>query len=368
MSPFRNAGRTITSFFILFFACNGKAHNNTDALQPSPVQERVLTDGLDNPWEILWGSDNFIWMTEREGTVSRVNPSTGARQVVYRIPDVTSRGEGGLLGMALHPNFLKTPYVYVVYDYDGSGGYRGKVVRFTYNGTTLTAPKTLLDGIVAAGIHNGSRLQIFKNHLFITTGDASNKPSAQNTGTLNGKVLRIGLDGSIPKDNPFPDNPVWSWGHRNAQGLVVMGNKLVEAEHGPESDDELNIIERGRNYGWPNVTGLCDGANEKEFCNENKMHEPFKTWTPTAAVSGVDFYNSDAIPEWKNSLLVATLKNSRIYQLKLNAEQTEVTGSEEFFRDGYGRIRDICVAPNGMVYFCTSNGGNDKIVAVRGKK
>jgi glucose/arabinose dehydrogenase len=193
------------------------------------------------------------------------------------------------------------------------------------------------------------------------------KQGAQSTTALNGKVLRIRLDGRIPADNPFPDNPVWSWGHRNPQGLVVVGTKLMAAEHGPDSDDEINVIEGGRNYGWPKVKGYCDEANEKEFCIANKVKEPLKTWTPTAAISGLDYYNSDAIPEWKNALLVATLKNSRIYQLKLNATQTEVTGSDEFFKNKYGRIRDICVAPNGTVYFCTGNGDDDKIVALSNK-
>jgi glucose/arabinose dehydrogenase len=270
--------------------------------------------------------------------------------------------------MVLHPNFSKTPYVYTVYDYESSKGYKGKVVRFTYKEGTLGAPVVLLDGIPAAGIHNGSRLQILKDHLYITTGDASDKAGAQQTNTLNGKVLRIRLDGHIPADNPFPNNPVWSWGHRNPQGLVVVGVKLIAAEHGPESDDEINVIEKGGNYGWPKVKGYCDGASEKEFCIANKVQEPMKTWSPTAAVSGLDYYNSDAIPEWKNSLLVATLKNSRVYQLKLNAAQTNVTESEEYFKNDYGRIRDICIAPNGTVYFCTGNGGDDKIVAVRSKK
>jgi glucose/arabinose dehydrogenase len=121
----------------------------------------------------------------------------------------------------------------------------------------------LLDGIPAAGIHNGSRLQILKDHLYITTGDASDKASAQSTTALNGKVLRIRLDGRIPADNPFPDNPVWSWGHRNPQGLVVVGNKLIEAEHGPESDDEINVIEKGGNYGWPKVKGIAMATLKK---------------------------------------------------------------------------------------------------------
>jgi glucose/arabinose dehydrogenase len=368
MSPFQNSRRTVAGLFLLFFACNNNVRSHAPKTPRPELEETVLIEGLNHPWEILWGPDNHIWMTEREGTVSRVHAGTGEKETVYRIQDVSSNGEGGLLGMVLHPNFSKTPYVYTVYDYESASGYKGKVVRFTYKGRTLAAPVTLLDGIPAAGIHNGSRLQIYKDHLYITTGDASDKPGAQHTTTLNGKVLRIHLDGRIPSDNPYANNPVWSWGHRNPQDLVVVGTKLMAAEHGPDSDDEINVIEGGRNYGWPKVKGYCDEANEKEFCIANKVKEPLKTWTPTAAISGLDYYNSDAIPEWKNALLVATLKNSRIYQLKLNATQTEVTGSDEFFKNKYGRIRDICVAPNGTVYFCTGNGDDDKIVALSNKK
>ncbi len=221
-----------------------------------------------------------------------------------------------------------------------------------------------MDNIDASGIHNGCRLVIKDDKLYITTGDAANQPSAQNTSSLNGKVLRINLDGSIPSDNPIANNRVWSWGHRNAQGLVFAGNKLFSSEHGPANDDEINTIEKGRNYGWPTVEGKCNETSEQSFCTANNIKEPIYTWTPTAAVCGMDFYNSDHLPQWKNSLLVTTLKNSRLYQLKLNAAQTEVTEAIEFFNNKYGRLRDICIAPDGKVYFSTSNGSNDKIVVV----
>jgi glucose/arabinose dehydrogenase len=328
------------------------------------MKTKVLTQNLSYPWEILWGPDNYIWMTERKGTISRVNPANGNVTPVYTIPDVQSRGEGGLLGMALHPKFSSQPYVYVVYNYNNSGSYNEKVVRFTYNGTTLTNAKVLLNTIDASSIHNGSRLLIADGKLYITTGDAANQPVAQNTAALNGKILRINLDGTVPADNPFPKNPVWTWGHRNPQGLVVAGNKLFSSEHGPESDDEINSIEKGRNFGWPSIKGFCDNANEQEFCRTNKVKQPIKTWTPTAAVSGMDYYYSNTISQWKNSLLVTTLKNSRLYQLKLNAAQTEITETTDFFINEWGRLRDICISPDGIVYICTSNGRNDKIIEI----
>ncbi len=355
----------IAAIAIVSICCSDKTQSNPPPpQQPVSMEDKILTQNLSHPWEILWGPDNFIWMTERNGKISRVNPGNGAVTTVYTITDVTSSGEGGLLGMILHPNFSANPYVYVGYNYNSSNGYKEKIVRFTYNGTSLSAPLILVDNIDAAGIHNGCRLVIKDDKLYITTGDASNQPSAQNTSSINGKVLRINLDGSIPADNPIANNRLWSWGHRNAQGLVFAGNKLFSSEHGPANDDEINIIEKGRNYGWPSVEGFCNETGEQSFCTANNVKEPIYVWTPTAAVCGMEFYNSNYIPQWKNSLLVTALKNSRLYQLKLNAAQTEVTEAIEFFNNKYGRLRDVCIAPDGKIYFSTSNGGNDKIVVV----
>lgn len=349
---------------LLLSVCSQKEENGTTELQELSLTDKILTQNLSHPWELVWGPDNFIWMTERGGRISRVNPSNGTVIPVYTIADVQSTGEGGLLGMALHPNFNANPYVFVSYNYNNRGNYREKIVRFTYNGSTLTSPLVLLDGIDAAGIHNGSRLLIVNDKLFITTGDAADDDQAQDKTSLNGKVLRINLNGSVPADNPIPNSPLWSWGHRNAQGLVMVGNKMFSSEHGPASDDEINVIEKGRNYGWPEVKGYCNEGDEQAFCRANQVVEPLKAWTPTAAVCGLDYYNSNAIPQWKNALLVTALKNSRLYVLKLNAAQTEITETTEYFRNKYGRLRDVCVAPDGKVYISTSNGSNDKIIEV----
>ena len=159
---------------------------------------------------------------------------------------------------------------------------------------------------------------------------------------------------------------LWSLGHRNPQGLVYANNILYSSEHGPSTDDEINIIEKGRNYGWPNVAGFCDPGTEQTFCSTNNVKEPLKVWTPTIATSGLDYYNNDLIPQWKNSLLLVALKESRMYQLKLDAANTSITSTTEFFAGTYGRMRDLCISPTGKVYICTSNGGNnDKIIEVR---
>ena len=346
-----------------FIYCKKKESETPLPQQATEITDKVLASNLNYPWEILWGPDNFIWMTERGGRISRVNPANGQVSTVFTVPDVQSNGEGGLLGMVLHPSFSSNSFLYIIYNYNNNG-YKEKLVRYTYNGTTLTNPTILLDNIAASSIHNGSRLLITDNKLFITTGDASNQSLPQISSSLNGKVLRLNLDGSIPADNPSPNNATWSLGHRNAQGLVLVGSKLFSSEHGPSNDDEINIIEKGRNYGWPTVHGLCNTIEEQNFCTANNVKEPIMVWTPTIAVSGMDYYNSDAISQWKNSLLVATLKNRRLYQLKLNDAQTGIAETNEFFTNKYGRIRDICISPDGKVYLCTSNGNDDKIIEV----
>jgi glucose/arabinose dehydrogenase len=343
---------------------------NSQAPGSVAIKDSVLVKGLNYPWEILWGPDNFIWLTERGGKISRVNPQTGSVKLVYTIPEVVSNGEGGLLGMVLHPDFSSKPQVFVAYDYNNGDNYREKIVRFTYNGTTLSNPVTIIDNIAASSVHNGCRLLITPDlKLFITTGDSYDQTLPQNKLALNGKILRLNLDGSIPADNPVAGNPYWSFGHRNPQGLVFANNMLYSSEHGPDTDDEINIIEKGRNYGWPDVKGFCNEPAEKKFCVANNVKEPIKVWTPTAAVCGMDYYNNNLIPQWKNSLLMVALKNSRLYQMKLDENHTGIVETNEYFRNDYGRMRDVCISPAGKVYICTSNGNNDdKIIEIRNKK
>jgi aldose sugar dehydrogenase len=359
---------TLGFFFLIVFACNKKNKNNPLPPGAVEIQTKVLTDNLNFPWEIVWGPDNKIWMTERGGRISRVDTATGIVTPVLTISEVSSQGEGGLLGMVLHPDFSTNPYVYVAYDYNQSGSYKGKIVRYSYNGSTLSSPVIIIGNISASNIHNGCRLLISSDlKLFITTGDASDQSNPQNSAVVNGKVLRLNLDGTLPADNPTSGSPVWSKGHRNPQGLVFANNILYSSEHGPASDDEVNIIEKGRNYGWPDVKGFCNETTEQAFCTANNVKEPIKAWTPTLAVSGMDYYNSNLIPQWKNSLLLATLKNSRLMQLKLDDAHTSVIETNEFFANEYGRMRDVCISPDGKVYICTSNGGNDKIIVVSKK-
>lgn len=333
------------------------------------LKDSVVRSGLNFPWEILWGPDDHIWLTERGGKISRFNPATGNLAPVLTVGDVATNGEGGMMGMVLHPQFATTPHLFVVYNYNGTGGaYREKVVRYTYNGTTLTSPQVIIENITAANIHNGSRLLIVNDKLFITTGDANNTSLSQTLASPNGKVLRLNLDGSVPADNPVAGNPYWSAGHRNPQGLVYANNKLYSSEHGAGTDDEINIIEKGGNYGWPDVEGFCNTSSEQSYCSAHSIKQPIQAWTPTIAPSGMEYYNSDLIPQWKNSLLLATLKNSRLYQLQLGSDNNSIAAVNEYYTNAHGRLRDVCVSPAGKVYICTSNGGNnDKIIEITKK-
>jgi glucose/arabinose dehydrogenase len=356
--------------FVLLFISNSKAQTN--------LQTKTIATNLDTPWEILWGPDNFIWVTERSGKISRVNPGTGAVSELIQIADAREVGEGGLLGMVLDPDFLSNNFLYVAYNYYATGNqYREKIVRFVYNSLTDKAdnPMILFDNISGANNHNGCRLVISPDKkLIFTTGDAQTTSNSQNLQSLNGKTLRLNLDGTIPTDNPLPGSPVWSWGHRNPQGLVYSpnGQILYSSEHGPSNDDEINIIQKGRNYGWPTVQGFCNTPNETAFCRDSNVFEPIFAWTPTLAVAGIDFYNSDLIPEWKNSLLVTSLKASRITQLLLNQSGTSVLNTKDFYTGTFGRLRDICISPEGKVYVAVSNrdgrgnpiNDDDKIVEI----
>lgn len=338
-------------------------------LDTSYLQPRRVATNLNFPWEILWGADNFIWMTEREGKISRVNPQNGQITPVFTITEVLHYGEGGLLGMVLHPDFSNTPYVYVVYTYGTTSAPMEKVVRYTYNGTTLISPQTVLDNIDGSRNHNGSRLLITPDlKLFITTGDAEDTALPQDSTSVNGKILRINLDGSIPADNPYAGSPVWSIGHRNSQGMVYANNKLYTSMHGSNVEDEINLIQKKGNYGWFPVSGPCDTPSEITFCNTNNVTPPiFSSGSSTWAFCGLDYYNNSAYPAWQNNLLMVSLKNKTFYAFQLSNDGNSIVGQPTlYYTNQFGRLRDIAVSPDGKVYICTSNGGNnDQLIEIK---
>lgn len=329
---------------------------------------RVVRDSLFIPWELVYGPDSHIWFTQKNGYICRMEPTSGYIDTLYHETNTSIRSEGGMLGMALHPNFSTDPYVYVAYNYS-QGTYKEHVVRYTYNGNTLGSPLILLDDIPSANFHNGCRMIIVNNQLYLTTGDATVTSNSQDLSSINGKILRINLDGSIPTDNPIAGSPIWSWGHRNPQGLVYANGIFYSSEHGPNNDDEVNIIHKGRNYGWPDVQGYCNTPGEQTFCNDSNVVEPIQAWTPTIAVSGIDYYNHSMLPAFQNAIIMATLKDSKLHVLNLNNTHDSVIMTSTVNQVNYGRLRDVCISPGGSIFISTSNsnaGGNvdrtDKII------
>ena len=358
--------RHLSVLFVLLFVivsgCRDNPFSPDDGtpLEAGSLRVETVVSGLDTPWDLAWGPDGMIWVTERRGVISRVDPTTGELTQVGQIPDVVEVSESGLMGLALHPDFDAQPFVYVMYSFRAAdGSLRNRLARLRFDGAGLGNPETLLDDIPGAPNHNGSRLAVGRDdRLYVTTGDSQNTSLPQNVSSVAGKVLRLTLDGQPAPGNPF-GSAVYSYGHRNPQGLVFHPDTgdLYLTEHGPNDNDEVNRVEAGGNYGWPNVRGFCDGdaPNELAFCQQNDVIEPVEAWTPTIAVAGADFYDADLIPGWRGSLLVTTLAGRTLLRLTLSGDGSRAVGQESLFRNQFGRLRDVLVGPLGEIYLATSN-------------
>ncbi|AWA30873.1 glucose dehydrogenase [Flavobacterium magnum] len=348
-------GKSTTLLTLTLFLFSAVGRPQID-LGNTVLQNTIVATGLNVPWDMAYGADGWIWFTELAGNIKRMHPDTYQVEQVFTISDVALFGFSvGLHSIVLHPDFNNTPLLYVHYAYTNTAS---KIVRYEYDavGNTLVNPTIILGNIPAGVSHNGSRMVILGDKLFICLGDTYGTPAvAQNTASINGKVLRMNLDGSVPDDNPTPGSYIWSMGHRNPQGLCYGNGMLYSSEHGTANNDEINIIEMGRNYGWPTVEGVCNTAAEITFCNENNVREPIKTWSPSIAPAGIDLYQNPAIPEWDNSLLVAVLKNKQLIQLKLSDDGSQITQQNIYLTNTYGRLRDVSVTPDGRVFLCTSN-------------
>lgn len=357
--------------FVAMVACfphNAVKAQNTWNLGTTVLTESDLVTGITLPWEILWGPDDHIWCTQRSGEVIRIDPATGNYTEVLNLSDLVPDGgssEPGMLGMTLHPDFLNTPKVYIVYNYT-SGGIKERLSSFDWDGTSLVNEQYLINSIGGGWIHNGSRLVISPdNKIIMTTGDVGTSSNAQSMAAMNGKLLRINLDGSIPADNPDPDSYVYSFGHRNGQGLCFGPTGILyESEHGQNNSDELNIIQANRNYGWPTVQGACNTTSEQTFCDENNVVEPIREWSPCVAVNGIEYYNHPAIPEWNNSLIMAVLgglggtnaSNDRVSVLHLSEYGLSITSEDQWFTSLNQRFRDVCVNPYTGALYVALNG------------
>jgi aldose sugar dehydrogenase len=249
-------------------------------------------------------------------------------------------GESGLLGLVLHPNFTENHLLYVYHTYSNGSAVLNKVLMLTENNNKIVESKVVIDNIPAADRNDGGRIKFGPDgKLYIATGDARQPELAQDAGSLAGKILRLNSDGSIPEDNPFEGSPVYSYGHRNVQGLAwhPLTGELYASEHGLEGNDEINLIKPGTNYGWP-----------IEDCNAEKFEKPIVCFNPAIAPAGMTFAASDILG-YQNDILLATLKAQHIRLIDLGSDV------ESNILTGFGRIRDVVEASNGSLYLTTSN-------------
>lgn len=329
-----------------------------------PYKIEIIAENLYVPWAIDISNEGKLYCTERSGAIRIIENGKLSLQplIIFRAPFI-SEGEGGLMGIAIDPNFLKNRYMYVMHSYAEGNQIYNRIVRLVERNNRAFIDLVLLDKIPGGRIHNGGRLMIGPDQkLYITTGDAGNSVLAQDPTSTAGKILRIELNGKIPIDNPIINSPVYSLGHRNPQGLAWNSrNILYESEHGQLAHDEINIIQPGANYGWPIVQG--DETSTKVMVQKPLIHSGEDTWAP----AGITFINQGP---WQGKLLVATLRGQRLLVITLNRNGTVVTNVESWLMNEYGRLREIIQGKDGSIYLTTSNRdgrgnpriGDDKII------
>ena len=360
---------------LMAFAQNPKEVKEDDV--PISVSEaygyETIVADLINPWGMAFLPDGSLLITEKSGEL--IHFKDGVKQEISGVPEVYNRGQGGLLDIQLSPNYAEDGFIYITYSStqgDGKGG-NTALMRAKLSGTTLTDQEVLYKATpnTTKGQHWGSRI-VFDDagHVFFTAGERGERDiNPQDISRDNGKVYRLNLDGSIPADNPFVNTAdakvaIWSYGHRNPQGMIVNPetNEIWVHEHGPRGGDEINVIKKGANYGWPVITyGInYSGTEITDETQKEGMEQPLYYWVPSIAPSGMAFVSSDTYPELKGNILVGSLKFVYLEALYLN-DANEVIKREKLL-DGIGRVRNVIEGPDGFIYVGVEGVGIVKLV------
>jgi glucose/arabinose dehydrogenase len=311
---------------------------------------QTIVTNVEIPWSLAFAPDGRLFFTERAGRVRVYQNGQLVPDPALVVSDVRHEGEGGLLGIALHPDFAQNRFVYLLYTADTPAGRRNRLARYREVNNTLGDRAILLESIAAAGIHNGGRIRFGPDGLlYLTMGDAANTALSQMLSSPNGKVLRLNDDGSAASGNPFASE-VWTWGHRNPQGLdwhPTTGD-LWATEHGATANDEINLLRQGRNYGWPVIEGAATRPD---------MEAPVRFFAPSSvAPSGASFYTAARMAGLQSNFFFGTLAGRHIHRVILDAaDPTRIASTERWLDGRFGRIRDVVTGPDGALYFCTNN-------------
>lgn len=331
----------------------------------------TVVEGLEIPWSIAFLPDGAVLVAERPGALKKWKGGKMG-EAVKGTPKVFAKGQGGLLEVAAHPDYTKNGWIYLAFSASPEGDEKSgmtKIVRGRIQSDEWRDEEVIFEVPAeyhrTSGNHFGTRLVFQDGYLFFSIGDRGAQDQAQDLSRPNGKVHRIHDDGAIPSDNPFVDKDgaypsIWTYGNRNPQGLdshPVTG-QIWESEHGPRGGDEINLIKRGLNYGWPVITyGMnYNGKPITDKTSAPGMEQPVHYWTPSIAVCGIDFYEGDAFPNWKNNLLVGGLASQELHRLVLDGDQLV---ESEIILKNEGRVRDVATGPDGLIYVVLN--GPDRI-------
>lgn len=343
------------------------AHKNHDHdVKESDITVTTLAEGLVHPWGMAFLPNGDLLVTERAGGIQRLSKDGTLSGRLANVPDVVANNQGGMLDIAIDPDFTQNNTVYFCYSKQSEQadkkGSSSSVAKATLTDTGLEDVEVIFsaDSIVDNGFHFGCRLVFDANkQLYVTMGDRYKyMKEAQNTANHFGKIVRINRDGSVPQDNPFINGAapeVYSYGHRNVQGVTVHPEtgEVWAMEHGPKGGDEINQIKSGANYGWPVITYGVDYSGEiiSDKTHMEGMQQPWLYWDPSIAPSGLTFYTGDMFKAWQGDVLVGSLKFTHLR--RIDVENGKPGEQYEYLRDNHARIRDVEVAPDGSIYLLT---------------